>query len=72
MPASPGQGKGAGMNSHQLELPISVPEEDRVHHPFEPWNYSGDMNTPLGCKRCLKVLWHPIHSRVEGSYEETP
>ena len=45
----------------QQALPLEIPEEDRDYHPFEPWRYDGDMNTPLGCKRCNKVLWHPIH-----------
>ena len=58
------------MNAQQLELPMSVPETERDYHAFKPWRYDGAPETPLGCKVCNFVLWHPIHSRTEGAYVE--
>lgn len=45
----------------QQALPLDMPIDERDYHAFEPQRYDGAMDTPLGCKRCNRVLWAPIH-----------
>ncbi len=51
------------MTAQQLALPIESADAEREYHAHDNWSV-------VLCKRCGKVLWHPIHSRTEGTYTE--